>query len=189
MGIEIIAIPLMLGFILLPLAWLVMVGFLGAVSPRGKRMWVFCLSVCFAAVQIFQYYNTIFHRDERKPEIWHVTKNWRDLRDERLQLRCEQAQEIIHKTVSDVESITLLQLLPAVKAGERSVAWEAAAVLAETESNLPQFMAYGVYDDKMHLVDKTDRFDRPEDFFRSKRQDVTEEEWQNQKNEPVRYFV
>ena len=46
MGIEIIAIPLMLGFILLPLAWLVMVGFLGAVSPRGKRMWVFCLSVC-----------------------------------------------------------------------------------------------------------------------------------------------
>lgn len=182
MGIEIIAIPLMLGFILLPLAWLVMVGFLGAVSPRGKRMWVFCLSVCFAAVQIFQYYNTIFHRDERKPEIWHVTKNWRDLRDERLQLRCEQAQEIIHKTVSDVESITLLQLLPAVKAGERSVAWEAAAVLAETESNLPQFMAYGVYDDKMHLLDNTDSFYRPEDFFRSKRQDVTEEEWQNQKN-------
>ena len=167
MGIEIIASPLMLGFILLPFAWLVMASILGAVSPRGKRMWVFCVSVCFAAVQIFQYYNTIFHRDERKPEIWHVTRNWRDLRDERLQLRCEQAQEIIHKTVSDVESITLLKLLPAVRASERSVAWEAAAVLDETESNLPQFMAYGVYDDKMHLVAKTDRFYRPEDFFRS----------------------
>ena len=60
MGIEIIAIPLLLGFILLPLAWLVMVGFLGAVSPRGKRMWVFCLSVCLlcrcADFPILQYH-------------------------------------------------------------------------------------------------------------------------------------
>ena len=182
MGIEIIAIPVMVFLLLLPFAWLILAGFLGTVSPVGKRKWVFGLSVFFSVLLIYHYLNVYQSDDKRQPEVWHAWKNLDEQGDERLQLRCKQAQEIIHKTVNDVESITLLRILPAVSDEEMGVAWEAAVVSEEWENNLPQFFAYGVYDDKMHLVDKTDRFDRPEDFFRSKRQDVTEEEWQNQKN-------
>ena len=182
MGIEIIVIPVMVFLLLLPFAWLILAGFLGTVSPVGKRKWVFGLSVFFSVLLIYHYLNVYQSDDKRQPEVWHAWKNLDEQGDERLQLRCKQAQEIIHKTVNDVESITLLRILPAVSEEEMGVAWEAAVVTDEWENNLPQFFAYGVYDDKMHLVAKTNRFDRPEDFFRSKRQDVTEEEWQNQKN-------